>query len=68
MEDADRDGTYEKKGSLLKFFSGTRDIDGGGTSLGAAYHNDLSSETMLYTAAVASEGTTFDLDSYLTII
>jgi hypothetical protein len=68
VEDADRDGTYEKKGSLLKFFSGTRDIDGGGTSLGAAYHNDLSSETMLYTAAVASEGTTFDLGSYLTII
>ena len=63
VEDANRDGTYEQKGSLLKFFKGTRDLDGGGQSLGAAYHNDLNGETMLYTPAVASEGITFDLDS-----
>jgi hypothetical protein len=68
VEDADRDGTYEQKGSLLKFFSGTRDIDGGGTSLGAAYHDDLSGLTMLYSPAVASEGTTFDLGSYSIIM
>jgi hypothetical protein len=68
VEDADRNGTYEQKGSLLKFFSGTRDIDGGGTSLGAAYHDDLSGSTMLYSPAVASEGTTFDLGSFSIIM
>jgi hypothetical protein len=36
--------------------------------LGAAYHDDLSGLTMLYSSAVASEGTTFDLGSYSIIM
>ena len=37
VADADRDGTYEQKRSLLKFFDGARDIKGRGTYLGAVY-------------------------------
>ena len=61
VADADRDGTYEQKGSLLKFFEGTRDIDGGGTSLGAVYYDEVNDEVMLYSPSVATLGT-FDLD------
>ena len=62
VADADRDGTYEQKGSLLKFFDGARDINGGGTSLGAVYYDEISSEIMLYSPSVATLGI-FDLDN-----
>ena len=66
VADVDRNGTYEQKGSLLKFFEGTRGIDGGGTSLGAVYYDEVNDEVMLYSPSVATLGT-FDLDDEATI-